>query len=94
MFLKVVFQILYTLLIFIESLLSIRFILKLIGASASVPLVNWIYSATNVILSPVRGIVIDSISFWGITIEISTLLMLFFLTLIAYGFYEIIKALK
>ncbi len=94
MILKVVFQILYILLIFIESLLSIRFILKLIGATSGVPLVSWIYSFTDVILSPIRGITTDSFSFWGITIEIGTLLMILLLTLLAYAFYEIIKALK
>lgn len=90
---QIVFQILYIAVIIIESLLSIRFILKLIGANGNIGLIAWLYNVTDVIIAPLRGVIIDSISFWGITIEITTILMIFLLTLIAYGLFEIIKAL-
>lgn len=94
MILQIVFQVIYVIVIIAEVLLSIRFILSLIGANATVPLISWIYSTTDVILAPVKGVITNSISFWGITIELTTLLMIFFLTLVAYALFEIIKALE
>lgn len=94
MVLKIIFQVLYVGTIFIEVLLSIRFILKLIGANAAVPLISWIYGVTGVFLSPVRGIILDEFKVFGITIELVTILMIFLLTLVAYALFEIIKALS
>lgn len=94
MVLQIVFQVLYVIVILIESLLSIRFILKLIGANASVGLISWLYSVTDTILTPLRGVIVDQVSLWGITIELTTLLMIFLLTLVAYALFEIIKALQ
>lgn len=94
MFLQIVFQILYVIVIVIESLLSIRFVLKLLGANASVGIISWLYGITEAILSPLRGVIMDQVTLWGITIELTTLLVIFILTLIAYALFEIIKALE
>ncbi|WKZ30003.1 MAG: YggT family protein [Candidatus Dojkabacteria bacterium] len=94
MFLQIVFQILYVIVIILESLLSIRFVLKLLGANANVGIISWLYNLTETILSPLRGVIMDEVTLWGITIELTTLLVIFILTLIAYALFEIIKALE
>lgn len=85
-------QIIYTFLIIIETLLSLRFILKLINVGNQVGIIAWLYNTTDKILSPFIGIVSDSVNFFGFTIELTTLLVLFILSIISYAVYEIIKA--
>ncbi|MFZ6022281.1 MAG: hypothetical protein ACOYT9_02305 [Patescibacteria group bacterium] len=85
-------QIVYTILVIIETLLSLRFILKLINIGNQVGIIAWLYITTDKILRPFLGIVTDSVVFWGFTIELTTLLVLFILSVISYAVYEIIKA--
>lgn len=94
MFLRVVVQICYALLIIMEALLSLRFILKLFNVPGTVPIVAWLYGGTDPLLYPLRGIVPDAFVFLGFTIETITLLALFIITVFAYAAYEIIKALS
>lgn len=85
-------QIVYTILVIIETLLSLRFILKLINIGNQVGIIAWLYNTTDKLLRPFLGIVSDSVVFWGFTIELTTLLVLFILSVISYAVYEIIKA--
>ncbi|MCC7304147.1 YggT family protein [bacterium] len=91
MYIRLFAQLLNTALIILETLLTIRFFLKLFNISNSSGVVNWLYSTTEKVLSPFSGIVGNIISFLGLTIELRTLLALFILSIISYAVTEIIK---
>lgn len=40
----------------VESILGLRFVLKLFGANANNDFVNWIYEMSGVLLDPFRGV--------------------------------------
>lgn len=43
----------------VETIISLRFILKLFAASPDVPFVGWVYSVTSSLISPFVGIFPD-----------------------------------
>lgn len=92
MYFRFLAQLGYTLLIITETLLTFRFVLKLINVSEQARIVNWLYTVTSKFLAPFNGITIESVKFLGFTIELTTLLVIFILTLSSYALYEIIKA--
>jgi len=85
-------QIGYTFLIIVETLISLRFVLKLINVQPVAKIVVWLYDITDSILAPFAGIVPESIKILGFTVELTTLLVIALVSLCAYALYEIIKA--
>jgi uncharacterized protein YggT (Ycf19 family) len=65
----------------IEFLLSLRILLKLLGASAHAPFVQWVYETTRPLLAPFEGMFPTSTLPIGLVLEISTLF-----ALITYAF--------
>lgn len=65
----------------IEFLLSVRILLRLLGASTKAPFVQWVYETTKPLLSPFEGMFPTSNLPLGVTLEISTLF-----ALITYAF--------
>ncbi len=57
----------------IEFLLTLRILLKLLGASSGAPFVRWIYETTQPLLAPFEGMFPTSTLSVGSTLEISTL---------------------
>ena len=57
----------------IEFLLSLRIILKLLGASSTAPFVQWIYATTSPLLAPFEGMFPTSTLPVGFVLEVSTL---------------------
>lgn len=92
MLFRFIAQIGYTILIVIETLLSLRFILKFINIGDSAQIIKWLYTFTDKILFPFMGIVPDSSKFLGFTIEWTTLLVILVITICGYALNEIIKA--
>lgn len=80
-----------TLIAFIEGLIGLRVILKLMGASMSAPFVRWIYETSKPVLYPFEGM-FPSTQVAGVpfTIEFSALFALFFYIVIGYIFQEIL----
>lgn len=58
----------------IEFLLSIRILLKLLGASTKAPFVVWVYETTKPLLVPFEGMFPTSNLPIGVVIEMSTLI--------------------
>lgn len=61
------------LVILVEITLGFRFILKLFGASSFAPFVNWMYSTSEPLLQPFRGMFPSPLLEQGIIFEFSTL---------------------
>ena len=49
-------KLIYGFFILVELFLALRLILKLFGANAGTPFVNWVYEMSGVLLDPFRGI--------------------------------------
>lgn len=92
MLFRFVAQLAYTLIIIMETLLSLRFILKLINVQPVAKIVIWLYSTTDKLLSPFAGLAPETFKIFGFTVELTTLLVIALLTFISYALYEIIKA--
>jgi hypothetical protein len=69
----------------IEFLLSLRILLKLLGASSSAPFVQWVYETTRPLLAPFEGMFPTSTLPVGFVLEVSTLF-----ALITYAFLGVL----
>jgi uncharacterized protein YggT (Ycf19 family) len=69
----------------IEFLLSLRILLKLLGASSSAPFVQWVYETTRPLLAPFEGMFPTSTLPVGFVLEVSTLF-----ALITYAFIGVL----
>ena len=74
-----------TILGIIEFLLSLRVLLKLLGASSDAPFVRWVYETTSPLLAPFEGMFPTSTLPVGLVLEISTLF-----ALITYAFVGVL----
>lgn len=88
---RVIAKILYALLLFVESLIAIRFILKLINATSETSFADFIYRLTDVLISPFKGIAPDSILFQGLTVDTLALVGLLVYMILAFIAVELIK---
>ncbi len=61
---------------FVELLLTLRIILKLLGARTAAPFVTWVYETTKPLLSPFEGMFPSSTLAGGFVIEVSALFAL------------------
>lgn len=68
----------------IETLLALRFVMKLLGANPAATFTDIIYSITNVLVSPFVAVFRTSYPA-GVVFEWTTLLAAFIYALVAYG---------
>jgi uncharacterized protein YggT (Ycf19 family) len=74
---------------FIEGVIGLRILLKLMGASASAPFVYWVYETSKPLLYPFEGMFPSShVAGVPFTIEFSALFALFVYIFIGYVFQE------
>lgn len=74
----------------VESLILLRIMLKLFGASASAPFVQWMYATTDPLLYPFLGMFPSPILTGGFVIEFSAFFGLVVYALLGYAISEII----
>ena len=67
----------------VEGFLALRFLLKLFGASATAPFVNWVYNMSDVLLQPFRGIFPSTIVQNRYVLEFSTIFAMVVYAIIA-----------
>ena len=60
----------------LEFLISLRILLKLLGASTAAPFVNWVYETSRPLLTPFEGMFPSSTLIGGMTLEASALFAL------------------
>lgn len=96
---KVIFrtyQIIWYILGVIETLLAFRFIFKLLGANPGSPFVQLVYSASNGLIAPFRGIFPTPV-IEGSVFEWTTIVATAVYAVIAYGIvylFQIVKPVK
>lgn len=77
----------------VEGLLSLRVVLKLLGASTVAPFVRWVYETTQPLLAPFSGMFPSPRLPEGIVIEFTALFALMVYAFIGYLATELIKTL-
>ena len=77
----------------IESLLAIRFLLKAFGASSVASFVRFMYSITDPLVAPFRGIFPPAVE-QGLAIDWPTLVAMLVYALIAYLIIRLVRALS
>lgn len=85
-------RILYTCLLFIETVVSIRFVFKLIGANESNVIVRTVYEVSNIFVDPFVGIVTGEWEIGRFYIDVDALVSLVLFMIIAFVVIEIIRA--
>jgi len=83
-------RIIYFVMGFLEVLLALRFLFRIIGADANNGLVNFIYNFTGVFVSPFNGIFNDQSLQRGNVIEVSTLLAMAIYAILTYGIIQLL----
>lgn len=79
----------WTIIAFIEALIGLRVLLKLIAANAGNPFVSFIYDFSGVFVNPFLGIVHDPTS-GGAVLEINSLIGMLIYLLIGYGVLRLV----
>lgn len=82
-------QIIWLLLGILETLLGLRFILKLIAANPASPIAAFIYNVTNLFLLPFAGLTATP-AFAGMQLELATLIAMIVYALIGWGIERIV----
>jgi hypothetical protein len=83
-------RIVYFVMGFLEVLLALRFLFRIIGADANNGLVNFIYNFTGVFVGPFNGIFNDQSLQRGNVIEVSTLLAMAMYAILTYGIIQLL----
>lgn len=83
-------RIIYFVMGFLEVLLALRFLFRVIGADPNNGLVNFIYNFTGVFVGPFNGIFNDQTLQRGNVIEVSTLLAMAMYAILTYGIIQLL----
>lgn len=79
---------------FIEGLIGLRVVLKLLGANASADFVNWVYRTSEPLLNPFSGAFPAPVLTGGFVIEFSALFAMLVYALAGYLLLELLEAIK
>lgn len=88
---KLIAKIIYSVLLFIETILAIRFVLTIIEADSTFELVKLVYDVSNFFLTPIIGLVPSVIYFLGFAIDSLALVGLIIYMILAFVTIELIK---
>ena len=91
---RFIFKLLYIVITFAETVIIFRIVMSLIGANQANSFVNWIYSMSDVLISPFRGIVADEVYIDKLRIELTPIVSLIFYAIIALFYLNYQKHLK
>jgi len=83
-------RIIYFVMGFLEVLLALRFLFRIIGADPNNGLVNFVYNFTGVFVGPFNGIFNDQSLQRGNVIEVSTLLAMAMYAILTYGIIQLL----
>lgn len=89
---RLVARLLYTILLVIESLIAMRFIIKLINANSDNKFVALVLEHSERFVKPFEGIVSNSLSLGNLSIDLNSIVALVFYMIFAFVAIEMIKA--
>lgn len=84
-------QIFYTILLIIETLISLRFVFKLVGANSANWIVKFVYELSSIFVQPFVGILDGDWRLGKFYIDVDALVALLIYMIVAFVVVEIIK---
>ncbi len=88
---ELILTLLNVLVVYAESIISLRILLKLLGASTTAPFVRWVFQSSNPLLYPFEGMFPSSrVNGIPFTLEFSAIFALFAYIFVGYLLQEII----
>jgi hypothetical protein len=91
MIFRILAQILYTILLLIETIISFRFIFKLIRANEDNQLVNFIYEVSGIFIAPFQGILQQNVTIGRFVVDVDAVIALIVYMIVAYVVVEIMR---
>ena len=88
------FKLLYILVSFAETLIIFRIVMTIIGADQTNSFVMWVYSISDILITPFEGITVSEIYLDKLKIELTPIIALIFFAIIGFIFSELSKSLK
>lgn len=88
------FKLLYIFVTFGETIVLFRIFLSLISANQAHTFVSWIYSISDMLITPFEGIVAKEIYLDKFRIELTPIVALIFLAILSFILSELSKSLK
>ena len=90
----ILFKLLYILVSFAETLIIFRIVMTIIGADQTNTFVSWVYSISDILITPFEGITVSEIYLDKLKIELTPIIALIFFAIIGFIFSELSKSLK
>lgn len=91
---SIIFKLLYILVSFAETLIIFRIIMTIIGADQTHVFVSWVYSISDILITPFKGITVEHIYLDKFKIEVTPIIALIFFSIIGFILSELSKSLK
>ncbi|NMC08772.1 hypothetical protein GYA44_00365 [Candidatus Microgenomates bacterium] len=89
---KLLIRLAYFAAIFVEGLIILRIILKLINASLENTFASWVVNMSSMFITPFDGIVSSTLQINKIEIELTSLVALLFYIIAAFVLSELLKS--
>ena len=89
---KLIAKLFYTILLLVETLISIRLVFVFIDASRASQVVDWVIKTSDIFVSPFNGIIADNIQIGNFIVDTTALLALIVYMILAFIAIELIKA--
>ncbi len=91
---RILFKLLYILVSFGQTILIFRIVLSLIKANLSNYFVSWVYSISDILMTPFQGIMAEEIYLDNFRIELTPIIALIFFSIVAFILSELAKTLS
>ena len=91
---RILFKLMYILVSFGQTILIFRIILSLIKANLSNNFVAWVYSISDILMTPFQGIMAEEIYLDNFRIELTPIIALIFFSIVAFILSELTKTLS
>lgn len=91
---RILFKLMYILVSFGQTILIFRIILSLIKANLNNNFVAWVYSISDILMTPFQGIMAEEIYLDNFRIELTPIIALIFFSIVAFILSELTKTLS
>lgn len=91
---RILFKLIYILVSFGQTILIFRIVLSLIKANLRNSFVSWVYSISDILITPFQGIIAKEIYLDNFKIELTPIIALIFFAIIAFILSELTKTLN
>lgn len=90
---KLFARIAYTIVVFIQGLIVLRFVILLFNVKATSSLIKWILDNSNTFVSPFNGVLETStLSLGSLNLDLTSIVAFFFYMILGFVTIEIVKA--